>query len=86
MTKKHPLKQLAESYGKDITVVTPGEFVEGPNGEPVGMTSSIAVTDGLMGMIITQREADEAGIAYDTEGVTIVNSAGDVISSSHQED
>lgn len=86
MTSKHPLKQLAELYGQDITSIAPGEPIENTDGEPVGMTSQIATTGGLMGMIITQREADAAGIAYDTEGVTIVNSAGDVISSSHQED
>lgn len=86
MTNIHPLKHLADLHGQDIHAISPSEFIENSDGEPIGMTSPLRHTGGLISLIVTQREADEAGLDYNTPGLTVVNAHGEIIARSSMED
>lgn len=69
MRKPHPLAQIAANMHKPVTIG--GDIIDGPDGTPIAVTES--VTAPVIGMVITEREATEAGIQHGTPGVTIVN-------------
>lgn len=86
MTNIHPRKQLANLYGQEIHSITPSMPIESSDGELVGMTSPLRITGGMIGMIVTQAEAAEADLDYDTPGLTIINEYGDIIVQNSRED
>lgn len=86
MTNIHPLKQLAALHGQEIHSITPPELIENSDGEPIGMTSPLRITGGLIGIIVTEREADEADLDYNTPGLTVINEYGDIIVQNGLED
>lgn len=86
MTNIHPLKQLAALHGQEIHSIAPPELIENSDGEPIGVTSPLRITGGMIGLIVTQREADEAGLDYDTPGLTIINEYGDIIVQNSEEE
>lgn len=59
------LEEVAALCGRAVTYVWPGDFIEDPDGNPVGMTASTTGTATVGAVTITRAEVDALGI---TEG------------------
>lgn len=69
LNEPHPLAQIVATIGKPVTVS--GDVIEDADGIPSHIGPSTMAP--VIGMIITDREATEAGIDPRTPGVTIVD-------------